>query len=460
MATVFLGHREGAGDPWGYFAVKCVRPNLADDPTFIAMFRDEARIASWIHHANVCSVFDFGVSEGTHYLAMEYLSGQTLKSVLRKLAEPTAITDLHWHACLVARIGSDVAEGLHAAHELRDDDGQSLGVVHRDVSPENVFLTYGGNAKLMDFGLVRALGQSHETRTGIVKGKYGYVQPEVLQGDTPDRRADVWSLGVVMWELLVGRRLFAFDTEAATLKSIADKEITPPSRAREGLPRAIDAIVMRALERDPDARYPTARAMARDLTRFIARSGQAVGLADIADMMDRLYPGGAECDRQLLSVAHQIEEASVAWELAAAEPRGREPAVPQVPANSTPTDPFPLPRSPRGRLVAALAGGLALGGAMTWSLGDRNPTSPDAAAHVVSASIQPTLAPDAQSEPLRRVVPPLPPPPGPRATIEPPPPTEPGRRVELVGQDDLASGEMLLRVRVVDERQSARHRRW
>ncbi|HET6583337.1 MAG TPA: serine/threonine-protein kinase [Nannocystaceae bacterium] len=435
MATVFLAHREGvAGDPtsrWGYFAVKCARPHLAADAAFIGMFRDEARIASWIHHANVCSVFDFDVCDGTYFLAMEYLSGQTLKALLRKLGEPGVISDGGWHASIIARIVSDAAEGLHAAHELRDDEGRLLGVVHRDVSPENIFLTYDGNVKLMDFGLVRALGQIHETRTGVVKGKYGYVQPEVLQGKKPDRRSDVWSLGVVLWELLTARRLFAQETEAATLHAIADMTIPPPSKVREGLPRAIDAIVMRALDRDPAARYPTARALARDLTKFIARAGHGVGLADLADTMQRLYPSGAECDRQLLGVAHQIEEASIAWELAAAEPRAAEVAETKVRATFTPSIGSAAARGSNATLVAALAGGLALGGAMGWKLTDHADASPAVPPPpVVSASVQP----DARFE------------------VAPAPATSASAgRIELVGQDDLASGEMLLRVRVVPD---------
>lgn len=462
MATVYLAHREDvAGEQsrrWGYFAVKCVRPHLADDPAFVAMFRDEARIASWIHHANVCSVFDFDVCDGTYYLAMEYLSGQTLKEVLRKLGPPPPQQATPWHACLVARIIADAAEGLHAAHELRDDEGLSLGVVHRDVSPENIFLTYDGNVKLMDFGLVRALDQIHETRTGIVKGKYGYVQPEVLQGKKPDRRADVWSLGIVLWELLTGRRLFAHDTEAATLHAITEGEITPPSTLCEGLPRAIDAIVMRALARDPDARYPTTRAMARDLTRFIANAGHGVGLADLADMMDRLFPGGAECDRQLLAVAHQIEEASVAWELAASPPaRETEASKSSAPALA----PRISLRSRHTPMVAALAVGLALGGATTWSFGDRSHAVPDARPQLVSASMQ------ASSGSLDSVAPPRAPMPPP--TVDPPDPSPPavvvrpmpskGRRIELLGQDDLASGEMLLRLRVVGDEDGRRNRR-
>jgi serine/threonine-protein kinase len=464
MATVYLAHREDvAGSPsgrWGYFAVKCARPHLVQDPAFVAMFRDEARIASWIHHANVCSVFDFDVCDGTYYLAMEYLSGQTLKALLHKLAATTPFAATAWHACLVARIIADAAEGLHAAHELRDEEGLSLGVVHRDVSPENIFLTYDGNVKLMDFGLVRALDQTHETRTGIVKGKFGYVQPEVLQGKKPDRRADVWSLGIVLWELLTARRLFAHDTEAATLHAITEGEIAQPSTICEGLPRAIDAIVMRALERDPDNRYPTARAMARDLTRFVANAGHGVGLADLADMMDRLFPGGAECDRQLLAVAHQIEEASVAWELAASPPSRDTDAADG--SSSAPSHARRLSlRSRHTPMVGALALGLALGGATTWSLGERSPAVPDARPQLVSASMQ------ASSGSLDSVAPPRAPMPPP--TLDPPDPSPPavvvrpvsskGRRIELLGQDDLASGEMLLRLRVVGDEDGRRNRR-
>jgi serine/threonine-protein kinase len=468
MANVFLAHREGVGgDPnsrWGYFAVKCARPHLAGDPAFVGMFRDEARIASWIHHANVCSVFDFDVSDGTYYLAMEYLSGQTLKAVLRKLAEPRRLVDASVHACLVARIIGDAAEGLHAAHELRDDEGRLLGVVHRDVSPENIFLTYDGNVKLMDFGLVRALGQSHETRTGIVKGKYGYVQPEVLQGKKPDRRADVWSLGVVLWELLTTQRLFAQETEAGTLKAISDMKIPPPSSVAPGLSPAIDAIVLRALERDPESRYPTARAMARDLTRFIARSGQPIGLAEIADMMAQLWPSGAECDRQLLALAHQIEEASVAWEVAASRPHGvQEPTTLPVSAPRTSSELHTAAWRGNTPLVAALLGGLVLGGATAWSLhGDSTAAAHDGvdAAAPVQASVAPIAAPAPARAPAPvRIVgqasEPLPPPPGPHRPSPSRASTDddgarPGR-IELLGQDDLASGEVLLRVRVVPD---------
>jgi len=467
MATVFLAHREGVGgDPhsrWGYFAVKCVRPHLVQDPTFLAMFRDEARIASWIHHANVCSVFDFDVCNDTYYLAMEYLSGQTLKDVLRKLGLPKMVKDPSWHAGIVARIIADAAEGLHAAHELRDEDGQLLGVVHRDVSPENIFLTYDGNVKLMDFGLVRALGQMHETRTGIVKGKFGYVQPEVLQGRTPDRRADVWSLGVVLWELLTGRRLFAHDTEAAAVHAVATLEIPAPSKVREGVPRAIDPIVMRALSRDPDRRYPTARALARDLTRFIARVGHAIGLAEIADMMERMFPSGAECDRQLLLVAHQIEEASVAWELASPSPPSPSRSVGVDLRTSEPSavDLRMLSRRPSVPLAAALTGGLLLGGAMTWSWSGRSESPPEPA-QVVSASVQPSAALATMAAPAA----PSPPPLAHEAAELPPPmqsaatPPEGARataskrrasRIELLGQDDLVTGETLLRLRVVPD---------
>ncbi|HWB82030.1 MAG TPA: serine/threonine-protein kinase [Nannocystaceae bacterium] len=457
MATVYLAHREGvSGSPsgrWGYFAVKCARPHLVQDPAFVAMFRDEARIASWIHHGNVCSVFDFDVCDGTYYLAMEYLSGQTLKAVLHKLATTTPFTPASWHACVIARIIADAAEGLHAAHELRDEEGLSLGVVHRDVSPENIFLTYDGNVKLMDFGLVRALDQLHETRTGIVKGKYGYMQPEVLQGKKPDRRADIFSLGIVLWELLTARRLFAHDTEAGTLHAITNGEIVPPSTICESLPPELDAIVMRALERDPDARYPNARAMARDLTRFIANAGHGVGLADLADMMDRLFPGGAECDRQLLAVAHQIEEASVAWELAASPPPRTGDSASAATSSAPSLASRVSPRNAPLALAAALVVGLAVGGSTAWSLGDHSAAVPTARPQLVSASMQASTAPLDSLAPPRAPMPPpavAPSDPSPPAVVVRPVSSR-GRRIEVLGQDDLASGEMLLRLRVVGD---------
>ena len=290
MATVFLAQAPGRAGRHSYVALKRIHPHLAKDRTFVDMFLDEARIASLIQHTHVCSVFDFGEDGGQQYLAMEYLIGEPLSNLGRALRRGTP-TSASLHALAMARIIADAAEGLHAAHELRDPHGDPLGVVHRDVSPDNIFLTYDGVVKIVDFGVASATRQLHKTRTGIIKGKYAYLQPEVLRGEKPDRRADVWSLAVVLWELLTLKRLFHRETDFLTLRAIADAEVRAPSQVRAGVPAELDRIVMRALSRDPSERYPSARALADALTAFIAQRREVMGFAQLAELMDRAFAG-------------------------------------------------------------------------------------------------------------------------------------------------------------------------
>lgn len=290
MATVFLAQAPGRAGRHSYVALKRIHPHLAKDRTFVDMFLDEARIASLIQHTHVCSVFDFGEDGGQQYLAMEYLIGEPLSNLGRALRRGTPAS-AHLHALAMARIIADAAEGLHAAHELRDAHGDPLGVVHRDVSPDNIFLTYDGVVKIVDFGVASATRQLHKTRTGIIKGKYAYLQPEVLRGEKPDRRADVWSLAVVLWELLTLKRLFHRETDFLTLRAIADAEVRAPSQVRPGVPAELDRIVMRALSRDPSERYPSARALADELTAFIAQRREVMGFAQLAELMERAFAG-------------------------------------------------------------------------------------------------------------------------------------------------------------------------
>ena len=307
MATVYLARVAGRAGLHRFVAVKCIRADLASDPTFVEMFFDEAQIASQIHHANVCSVLDFDRHDGVHYLVMEYLSGQPLSQVAREMRrEPDRWPSEHLSG-LVARIVADAAEGLHAAHELRNGDGELLEVVHRDVSLDNLFVTYDGNVEVMDFGVACASDQRHKTRTGFLKGKFAYLAPEVLRGAKPNRCADVWALGVVAWELLTGRRLFAKGNDMETLQAIADDPIPPPSSARRGLPPLLDDLVLGALQRNPASRYKTAREFGRLLNRFLVESQLVIGLAEVAEAMQDLFPEGRACARQLLALAEQLE---------------------------------------------------------------------------------------------------------------------------------------------------------
>lgn len=290
MATVFLAEAPVRTGRHRYVALKQIHPHLARDRTFVDMFLDEARLASLIQHTHVCDVFDFGEHRGQQYLVMEYLVGEPISTLGRSLRRTASSSGVP-QALAMARIIADAAEGLHAAHELRDASGESLGVVHRDVSPDNIFLTYDGVVKIVDFGVASATRQLHKTRTGIIKGKYAYLQPEVLRGEKPDRRADVWSLAVVLWELLTHERLFHRESDFLTLRAVADAELRPPSRVRREVPAELDKIVLRALCRDPAQRYQTARALADDLNGFIAHRREAVGFAQLAALMDRVLSG-------------------------------------------------------------------------------------------------------------------------------------------------------------------------
>jgi serine/threonine protein kinase len=302
MGTVYLG-RGCVGGSRHFAAVKVIHPHLANDTRFLQMFMDEAEIAARIRHPNVCRVLDFDVREERSYIAMEYLVGDTLQSLFRRLKKRQ--DDPRWLAARVARAVGDACEGLHAAHELTDSEGELLDVVHRDVTPGNIVLTIDGIAKVVDFGIAAAARKRHRTDTGVLKGKLAYVAPESLGGERPDRRVDVWGVGVIAWELLTGRRLFRRDNDLDTLRAITDGEIPRPSEVRAGLPEELDAVVLRALSRDPDERFSTARELGKALTA-VATSEEVVTSTDLSEWLEVLMPGARERSEQLLSLAGQI----------------------------------------------------------------------------------------------------------------------------------------------------------
>lgn len=306
MATVYLAHADATIAKQNFCALKVIHPHLEHDRGFVEMFVDEAEIAARIRHANVCGVLDYGVADGRYYIAMEYLLGESMAAVFRRLGRQRRVDEDLLARC-VARALADACEGLHAAHELTDSDGESLHVVHRDVSPENVLLTYDGIVKVLDFGVASASRKRHRTRTGIVKGKFAYVAPEFLRGTAkPERRADIWGVGVVAWELLTGQRLFRRETEIETLRAVCEDLILPPSKARPGLPQELDDIIMRALSREPEQRYATARDFGKDLARFAA-AGDPIVSSDLAEWMEELFPGGRRRNEQILDLAEQLQ---------------------------------------------------------------------------------------------------------------------------------------------------------
>jgi serine/threonine-protein kinase len=307
MGTVFLAATDAVGGERRFVALKCLRPENALEPEFASMFLDEVTIAARVQHPHVCSVVDVGESDGVVYLVMEYLSGESLSAVRSRLFDDLTAWTPAVHAALVARIIADASEGLHAAHELRDARGELADVVHRDVAPDNIIVTYGGGVKLLDFGIAKHRGRHHETRPGMVKGKYSYLAPEVLDGQPADRRSDVWGLGVVMWELLTGERLFDAPSDVEAIRAVGRRPIAAPSRLRPGLPPGLDRIVLKALDREPARRYGTARELARELNRFLANRRCVFGLAELEEAMQQLFPHGREAKQQLLEAAAEVD---------------------------------------------------------------------------------------------------------------------------------------------------------
>ncbi len=314
MADVFLAVSRG---PLGFnklVVVKRLRATLADDPSFLNMFLDEARLAARLNHPNVVHTYEVGEEGGSFFIAMEYLEGQSLNRVIKDLAKRGEQLD----EAVCARIISDALAGLHHAHTLRDYDGRPLEIVHRDVSPHNVFVTYDGQVKLVDFGIAKAASSSTVTEVGVLKGKVAYMAPEQAMGAPIDCRADVFGMGVVLWELLARRRLLAGDTAAATLHKLLNEPIPSISSARD-VDAGLAAIVGRALEKDPDRRYQSAQEMREAIEEWIRVTGRKVRQEEIGAQITTLFHDvRVEVKRQIQDQMALVASAASSGDMAAA----------------------------------------------------------------------------------------------------------------------------------------------
>ncbi len=272
MADVFLAVASSGHGVKKLVVVKRPRGELAEEKTLREMLLDEARLAARLNHPNVVQTYEVGDYEGTPFLAMEFLEGQPLNRVMREALR----TGTSLPTPFLMRIASDALAGLHYAHELSDYDGQPLHIIHRDVSPQNVFVTYDGQAKIVDFGIAKAAGNSSHTEAGSLKGKIAYMAPEQASELPIDHRADIFSMGIVCWELATGRRLIAGDSPSAKLYNIVNAELPRVSTVLPDVDSRLDDIIAKALEKDPDQRFQTALAMREALEEYIARSGLIV----------------------------------------------------------------------------------------------------------------------------------------------------------------------------------------
>ncbi len=273
MATVYLARLTGVGGFQRFVAMKRLHPHLASEKEFVEMFLDEARIAARIHHPNVVPILEVGASPVGYYLVMEYIEGDTLARLLAR----AATRGQRLPVPIALRIALDMLSGLHAAHELRDDTGEAVQLVHRDVSPQNVLVGVDGIARITDFGVARAASRLTATRVGQLKGKIAYMAPEQAAGEESlDRRADVFASGIVIWEALAAKRLFKADNEAATLSRVMTEPVTPLTAMVPGFSKELSDVVLRALDRSPDQRFATCAQFADALeTAAIPREGIA-----------------------------------------------------------------------------------------------------------------------------------------------------------------------------------------
>lgn len=287
MAEVHLA-RQVSGHMERLVVLKVPLAHLADETTFLRMFRAEASLAAQLSHPNIVSILDVADVDGLPCIVMEYLQGLDLREAMIRLGRAGQRVP----AGIAVMVALGTALGLGYAHRKKTADGKPLGIVHRDVSPHNIFLTRDGGVKLLDFGVAKSATQIEKTKTGVVKGKLAYLAPEQLTTNVLDGRTDQWSLGVVLWEMLCGRRLFRREGgEAQVLNAVLNDPIAPPSSM--GAPPDLDRIVLRCLNRKPDGRYPTCDALAADLQVFLRDAGAPPDSLALADFVEQLEPSRA-----------------------------------------------------------------------------------------------------------------------------------------------------------------------
>ncbi|MCS6900503.1 MAG: serine/threonine protein kinase [Polyangiaceae bacterium] len=447
MATIYLARIGGAGGFQRFVAIKQLHPHLAHEVDFVEMFLDEARLAASIHHPNVVPILEVGESPSGYYLVMEYIEGDTLWN-LRNVATDTRPGG-KLPVAVAIRIVHDALLGLHAAHELTDETGKPLNVVHRDVSPQNILVGVDGTARITDFGVARAATRLSSTRSGEVKGKMAYMAPEQIRGQEIDRRADVFAMGVVLWEVLANRHLFLGPSEVATMHRVLHEPVPDLLTLAPNIPKGLAELVARALDRDPSRRFATALEMAEAIeaaTRGVMPLPQPREVAAVVDSLvgQRIADRKEAITRWLAGSQGQVGSTGTWTSLPPAvaaqiltptssrlplpaqppgppPPRPLPPPVPvrslstgsslspllTAPASALPPPALPstdlsAPASaqPHRRLFLLVPGLLLVGLGLGWALTHTNPAAPASAPAAVSPPPpSATMAPEASASP-------------------------------------------------------------
>jgi serine/threonine-protein kinase len=356
MAAVWAARMKGSRGFQKVVAIKTMLPDLSDDNDFEAMFYDEARLIARIRHPHIVEMIDLGDEDGLLYIVMEWVDGDTLFTLNRRAKNKGGIP-----LPLLLRIASDASAGLHAAHELRDEQGKPLGLVHRDVSPQNIMISFDGIVKIVDFGVAKAAGRMHETRVaGVMKGKVPYLSPEQLSSGKVDRRSDIFALGIVLYAMVSGRHPFRAQEDAKTIENICTRAPVPLRELVPDTHPELEAIVLKALEKDPADRWQTCAEMQRALDQLLGSMGATVTDGDVAAFLHDTLGDIIEQRRTALKEAIRKADGRAPSESGAPRVRPRPksgaplPAtfggilpvsLDDSPASSSPSSTTPLPSS-------------------------------------------------------------------------------------------------------------------
>lgn len=405
MGTIYLAHRESwTKDFTKPVALKVMHPHLAREPSFVRMFLDEARVAIQIEHPHVCNVIEVGVANGSHFLVMEYLNGKTLGQIVKEIdaSGPSKTTSRDFYETYqhyAARIIADAADGLHAAHEAKSQEGVPLEIVHRDVSPHNIMVTYAGAVKVVDFGIAHAKERLEQTESGLVKGKLKYASPEQISGRGVDKRTDVWSLGVCLWEAVTLQHPFGQTDQAEVVAAITTRRLPSPRELAPWLHPELETILLRALSLDPAARFATAKDMSAALRAFLFNARTMVEAAELGDWLDALSPASAAGAPQApVDAAELSPSGAVILEPDTAAFNTRD-----VTQNERTGDaravPMPTPRPPIAWAVASAAAIALLAATLMISRSDAHEvTPPPAPASEAPVAVQPAPEVEAVAE--------------------------------------------------------------
>jgi serine/threonine protein kinase len=427
MAEIYLARATGIEGFEKQVVLKRILPQYADDEEFVSMFLDEARLAATLHHSNVVQVYDIGAVDGQYFLSMELLQGQDGRHLVRAAARAGGLPIEH-----AVSIVMGVCAGLHYAHE-HVVDGKPLELVHRDVSPQNVFITYDGHIKLLDFGIARASSRLTQTRGTSLKGKIAYMSPEQCAGRPLDRRSDVFSAAVLLWEMTTGRRLYTGDSDFEVMRKLREEDPPRPSTVGFAYPRALERIVLKGLKRDRNERYASAEELLLELEAFAREARMPVSSVRLSKYMRELFRDDIEAWNQrergeALALAQPAEEDRTRTETSVPGP------APPI-MYSDPEVPLPPPRR-GGRAWAAVSIGLVVGVLATWMATRRETHAPASAPPVATATrvttpiVTPLIATPPPATPPARAPAAERPAPPPRAAALPTPTPPPPPAVE------------------------------